>query len=327
MDKNELKHILAAMQNVRVAVVGDICLDAYWQADMKLSRLSRETPHYPLPVTEERYSLGGGGNVMANVCALQVKEMIPVSLIGRDWRGYLVQDLLRRLGVKDGSVPVSDTRITPAYCKPLRAGISDVVYEDPRLDFENRAPLSEADEALVLAALDAAAQRADIIAVSDQLSCGVITPKVRERLCELGETTPVVADSRDHIADFRQVILKPNAVEAAIAAGITDGDYPAAAAALSAKTNAPVIVTLGEKGAIWYENGTLSKTDGLKANGPVDTVGAGDTFLAAFCAAYAATRDGVKAMETATLAAGITVRKLGTTGTASPAEILAAAGD
>lgn len=323
MDRNELKTILNAIKDVRVAVVGDICLDVYWRADMRLSRLSRETPHYPLPVTEERFSLGGGGNVMANAAALGIRELIPVSLLSRDWRGRLAQDLLRRLGVTEKDVLFSDTRITPAYCKPLRAGISDVVYEDPRLDFENRAPLSPADEAQILSALEAAADRADVIAVSDQLSFGVITPKVREKLCALGKTVPVVADSRDNITAFRQVILKPNEVEAAAAAGIADGSYGTAAAALSAKTGAPVIVTLGAEGALWYENGALHRTPGIRSNGPVDPVGAGDTFLAAFCAAYAATKNGAKAIEIAALAAGVTVRKIGQTGTASPEEILA----
>ena len=54
------------MASVTAMVVGDVCLDAYWMADMRLSSLSRETPHHNMPVVEERYALGAAGNVMAN---------------------------------------------------------------------------------------------------------------------------------------------------------------------------------------------------------------------------------------------------------------------
>ncbi|NIM05563.1 MAG: sugar kinase, partial [Armatimonadetes bacterium] len=44
------------MRSVRVGVVGDACLDIYWEADMTRSRLARENPHFILPVIEERLS-------------------------------------------------------------------------------------------------------------------------------------------------------------------------------------------------------------------------------------------------------------------------------
>ena len=46
------------------------------------------------------------------------------------------------------------------------------------------------------------------------------------------------------------------------------------------------------------------------------------SFLAAFAAAYAAGAAGPEAVEFANLAAGITVKKIGTTGTATESEIL-----
>ena len=96
MNKEYLNDLFSRIADVTVCVVGDVCLDIYWHADMKKSVLSRETPHFPLPVTEERYSLGGGGNVMANVSALGVKAVLPVSVLGADWRGYLARERQRR---------------------------------------------------------------------------------------------------------------------------------------------------------------------------------------------------------------------------------------
>ena len=330
MELSYLDQILSAVRSARVCVIGDVCLDLYWRADMKRSRLSRETPHFPLPVTEERGSLGGGGNVMANLSALGA-SVLPVSVIGRDWRGWLLRDLFRAAGLPEGRLIVDDARVTPCYAKPLRAGISDVVYEDPRLDFENAAPLSAETERAVLSALYAAADAADVIAVSDQLAYGVITPAVREALCALGKTKPVLADSRDRIALYTNVIVKPNEVEAAAAAKALSPETPfspaQAARLLSARTNAPAIVTLGEGGSLWCENGSVTAVPAVKTEPPVDTVGAGDTFLAACAAALAVGVPGPDALRFASLASAVTVKKCGVTGTASPEELRAALGD
>ena len=324
MDISYLNQILSAVKGARVCVIGDVCLDLYWRADMKRSRLSRETPHFPLPVTEERGSLGGGGNVMANVAALGA-AVLPVSVIGRDWRGWLLQDLFRAAGLDEGGLIVDDARVTPCYAKPLRAGISDVVYEDPRLDFENTAPLSAETEQAALSALYAAAETADVIAVSDQLECGVITPAVREALCALGKTRPVLVDSRDRIALYTNVIVKPNEVEALAAAAALAPGIPLAPAEaarlLSAHTGAPAIVTLGEGGSLWCENGTVTAVPAVKTEPPVDTVGAGDTFLSACAAALAVRVPGPDALRFASLASGVTVKKLSITGTANGEEI------
>ena len=329
LTRQEVVDILEKIRQVKVCLVGDICLDLYWRADMKKSRLSRETPHYPLPVVDESYSPGAGGNVLNNIHALNVGNVTCISAIGSDWRGFLLTSWMKEHGLNTSCLISRDTGVTPCYCKPLRMGISDVVYEDPRLDFENYEALSQEDEEKILQALDIAAEQADIIAVSDQFLCGVITPKIRQRLCQLSSKIPVVVDSRDRITDYSGVIVKPNEVEAAAAIGrdisgldLSVEDYAQIAADLAQKNDRPVIVTLGALGALWCES-DCTFAPAVKAKPPVDIVGAGDTFLSAFCCAYAACKDGAKAVAFANLASAVTVKKIGTTGTASPAEIIA----
>ncbi|MBO5218222.1 MAG: carbohydrate kinase, partial [Clostridia bacterium] len=66
-------------------------------------------------------------------------------------------------------------------------------------------------------------------------------------------------------------------------------------------------------------------TDAVRVTGEVDICGAGDTSMAAFSACMAAGAKPCEAAEIAALASAVTVKKLATTGTASRAEILAAA--
>ncbi len=66
---------------------------------------------------------------------------------------------------------------------------------------------------------------------------------------------------------------------------------------------------------------------GLQMLGRIDTVGAGDSALAGIAAALAAGRSALEAAELGNFAAGVTVQKLFTTGTASPEEVLAIGSD
>lgn len=329
LTREEVQDISEKIKQVKICVIGDVCLDLYWRADMKLSRLSRETPHYPLPVVDETYTPGGCGNVINNVHALGVQKLISLSAIGSDWRGFLLTSWMEENGIDTKGLLRRNEGVTPCYCKPLRMGISDVVYEDPRLDFENFEMLSGDDEESVLAALNEAAEQVDIIAVSDQYRCGVITPKIRKRLSELALKMPVVVDSREKATQYTGVIVKPNEVEAAFAIGrditgldLSIDEYAQIGQELQRKNERPVVVTLGALGSLWCEADEACLAPTVKAEPPVDIVGAGDTFLSAFCCAYAACKNGPKALAFANLASGVTVKKIGTTGTATLDEIM-----
>lgn len=327
-----LRSVLDAVGQVRVLLVGDICLDVYWSADMTKSSLSRETAHFPLPVVQERLSAGAGGNVAANLRALCPRELYVVGAIGDDWRGNALREVFARSDIStDGLITVAD-RVTNAYCKPMRFGYSGTETEDPRLDFESYEPLPAAAEAQMIEKLRRYADKADIICVSDQFAHGCITPAVREEICRIAQTKPVIADSRSRIGYYRNVILKPNEIECARALGLDDNrldsrratmqDAADAAVALSAQSNASVCVTLGDRGCIAVFGGKATFVPAVPVKPPVDIVGAGDCFLSAFSLALAAGAEVAEAACIGNLASGVTIQKIGTTGTASPEEIL-----
>ena len=106
-------------------------------------------------------------------------------------------------------------------------------------------------------------------------------------------------------------LLTPNATEAEALAG--ERDPEAAAAALAARTRAPVLVTLGGEGALLYSDGRAERFP-APAVEVVDTTGAGDTLngaLAAELARGAALHDAVR---TAVAAASLSTRAPGARG-------------
>ena len=324
--KAHLESILARIPNVRAAVIGDVCLDAYWTADMRVSQLSRETPHHNMPIIEERYSLGGAGNVMQNMRALSA-NVLPVTALGRDWRGGIVQGLMQDIGLSMDCTAIMDQRVTPCYVKPYRAGYGDVRYEDPRIDFENRAPLTPAQEDLTISFVQRAAEAADVIAVSDQLSCGIITPRVRKTILSIAASGKIViVDSRDRILEYPGCIIKPNELESARAVhlqpeSVTAEAYLPVAQALSAQTGKSVIITMGGGGALCFCDGQAVHAPAQRVNPPIDIVGAGDTFLSACALAMGAGASLFDAVAFGNLASAVTIQKIGTTGAASPDEI------
>ncbi len=319
---------LNRIDNISIGVLGDLALDIYWYADMKKSELSRETPHYPLPVVREVMSLGAGGNVTANIAALKPGKLFVGGICGDDWRGEILRKRLEAIGADTSGLIVEPGRFTQAYCKPMRMGISDVIYEDPRLDFAAVDAPSAETEAGILEWLDKVEGKLDALCVCDQFKNGVITEAVLERLCRM--KTPVFVDSRYKIGKFAvNGVLKPNEDEcraALLSLGLPVPEKPADMARMLAKvTGANVLLTLGEAGNLYVsaDGEDDIATPAVPCEGPLDICGAGDTSMAAFACCLAAGANPEEAAQTAASASAVTIKKIGMTGTATREEILA----
>ena len=309
------------IKNLKVGIIGDFCLEVYWTADMKKSELSRETPHYPLPVVEERMSAGGAGNVAVNVSSLGVGKVYAIGCIGNDWRGKALSEQLAFSGIDTEGLVKCDGRFTNTYIKPIRCGISDVKYEDPRLDFENYEKISDETEESILKALLAIKDKIDVLCVCDQMKCGCITDKLRQEISELGKSgMKIIVDSRDRVSLYSNVTVKPNEVEAARA--VETDDLHSAAKLLSQKNQKPAIVTLGGKGCLVSDGTAIYEIPAFDVEPPIDFCGAGDTFMAAFGTFWASGFEPEKAALFANAASAVTIKKIGTTGSATIHEIL-----
>ncbi len=332
LSRARLEQILQAMKAITLGVVGDFTLDGYWYADMEQSQLSRETATFPRPIVRETYSLGGAANAAWNLSALGVGKVMGFSVIGDDWRGKILCDLLAGAGIQASGILSQVDRQTPFYGKVILTATGRHAQEDARLDFINSRPLSaEIEEALLQVLESELATRVDGLMICDYQPVGVITERVRHGLLKLAgqHKKPFVVDSRERAGEFRQLILKPNDTEAARLffpdrkiAAVELADLSRAALEHNRQTGQPVIITLGERGCLVAVDGECAQIPGVHVPPPVDTVGAGDAFLASFTAAIASGAHPFEAAGLANLSAAVTVAKIGVTGTASPAEIL-----
>lgn len=335
LNTDKLQYRLEALKKVRLAVIGDACLDVYWWADMQLSRLSRETPHHNLPIVRETMSPGAAGNVAVNAAALGCARVTLISPVGADWRGQALIACLERAGVTTSLLVHDDEIFTPAYIKPVRQGFAGLSSEDPRIDFAPAGPPSRTLEQSMSRALDSACEEADVILVADQLPFGCISDKVREQLekIALGGKL-VIVDSREKIGQYKHMILKPNALEGWKALHSNDEmkpvpdkmkyrDYKQIALDLATQNDSGVCLTLGPEGCLWANSDGITYYPALREDGKIDIVGAGDAFLAAFGCCLATGADPGEAIGLASIVSNIVIHKTGMTGCAGPAEIVA----
>jgi phosphoglycolate phosphatase-like HAD superfamily hydrolase len=89
----------------------------------------------------------------------------------------------------------------------------------------------------------------------------------------------------------------------------------------------PLFITRGARGSVTVDSEGISEIQPLMILSKVDTVGAGDSYLAGIASALAAGYDMVDAARIGTLVAGVTVQKLFQTGTATPEEVLSIGND
>ena len=323
MTSPELSNLLKSFEQLTILVVGDFFLDRYLMIDPEIAETSVETRLEAHQVIEIRNSPGAAGTVTNNLCALGIGHVIALGVIGEDGHGFDLTQGLQQSGVDITQLISSSDRYTPAYTKPIRASSGE---EMERLDIKNRSRTPQELESHIIDRVGSLYGQADGMVVLDQVQetdCGVITAKVRKAIADLASSgdRPVLTDSRSHIASFRNVILKPNTDELKDLIG-DETDAEKAVLALSSQTGRPVILTRGSDGIVASDGTETYSLPSISVPEPIDIVGAGDSVSAAVTSALAARASLPDAALLGVLSSSITVQQIGTTGTASPDQIL-----
>src|SRR5688500_15332343 len=120
MTSRRLQEIASRYAKLRIALVGDICLDRYFEIDPALQEISIETNLPVHNVVRVRCQPGGAGTILNNLVALGVGAIYPAAIIGKDGEGYELRRALDKLpGVRLDWLVESAERHTFTYSKPL----------------------------------------------------------------------------------------------------------------------------------------------------------------------------------------------------------------
>ncbi len=334
MDKARLETLLKKLPEVRIAVVGDLFLDRWLFIDPALNEPSLETGLPAWQVIRDKQSPGAAGTVLNNLSTLGIGSIFAVSMLGEDGAGHDVELALSRAKVDTRYVIRSRDIVTPQYIKPMLMPQGCPAAEQNRVDVKNLRPTPRPLEEKLMENLTLAASAADAVIVLDQLtqdSRGVITRSMRQHIMNLAKLRPeqlIFIDSRAFIHLFRDVTIKCNNLEAARMAGRGQGDAFSREEVfedlkrLTAQTGRPVFVTCGMHGIAVQEGQNCSLVPAVRHSVPLDVCGAGDAATAGIVSALCAGANFREAAFFGNLTAGVTVRKIGDTGTAAPEEIV-----
>jgi rfaE bifunctional protein kinase chain/domain len=312
--------LLAAFADARVAIFGDLCVDAYWLLDERQER-SVETGLPVRHVGAQRYGLGAAGNVAANVVALAPRHVELVGLVGDDIFGDLFVHTAEKLGVVTSGVLRAPGWQTQVYAKPIAGGA-----EDQRFDFGAGNRLDDAAIEAVIGALEAAAGRCAAVVINQQVGEVLADARLVARVNAViarHPRTAFVVDARVGCDRYLGAAVKLNVREALAVAAPGEADAETVARRIAAQNGKPVFLTRGAHGLVAFDGDAATEIPGIQIIGATDPVGAGDTVMAVLAAALAVAGKPAEAARLANLAAAVTVRKLNTTGTASVAEIRA----
>lgn len=329
MNATSFQTLAEKYPRLRLAVVGDFCLDRYLEIDPGKTETSLETGRPVHNVVKVRSQPGAAGTILNNLVALGIGEICAVGFAGEDGEGYeLVRALEGKRGVNLEHFIRTPERCTFTYCKPLVQHPGQPPEELNRLDSKNWTPTPPALQTQLVDSVQFLAAQVDGMILLDQVDkteTGVINGKLLQAVRELAKhdpELPILADSRRGLRGYPPVIFKMNASEFGKLVG-ADGalnlaEIKEAAATLAKGRGRAMVVTLGDQGLLGAaSDGTVEHVPALPVQGPIDPVGAGDAVTANLAAALAAGATVGEAITVANAAAWVVIHQLGTTGTAS----------
>lgn len=292
-----------------ILIIGDIMLDKYYFG--KVERISPEAPVPVVNIRQEEARLGGASNVAHNICSLGGNALL-CGAIGHDFFGKEIERLARleniRLSLVKGNFPT----ITKAR---IIGGKQQIV----RLDFEEKMNFSEAEKEEVHRLFLQQAEHYDLIVISDYgkgLISGDLCPLLIESAQKCGRRVIIDPKGKDWNKYAGADIITPNVKELSDIAGyqIENEDSEiekAAREVIAAYRLSSLLVTRSEKGMSLITN-TESIHIPTHSEEVFDVSGAGDTVVAALSICLSAGYDIPQSMKIANAAAGVVVKKIGT---------------
>lgn len=296
-------------ENISILVIGDLMIDHYIYGNC--NRISPEAPVQIVEVKKDVYTLGGAGNVLQNLVALNCRADI-ISVVGNDDDALRVEEHLQKDGISATNLVKDNTR-----CTTVKSRVMVQNHQLLRLDKEVTKTIDLQIDEVLQAKIAKLIKNYDVVLVSDY-NKGLLSPSLLAfifNLCRANNIKTLLDPKGLDFTKYKGVsLIKPNKKEAIAATGIQITDNKSIlAACLKIKEITgceDVVITMSEDGIAMYSDGEL-KVIPTKALGVVDVTGAGDTVLASLGGALASGYSLFESCHFANHAAAIVVSKVG----------------
>ncbi len=292
----------------KIAVIGDLMIDHYiWG---KCERISPEAPVQVVEISKENSVLGGAGNVINNLKALEC-EVSVYTVLGDDTNANYTKKLLEEIGTDSHTIINQKDRITTKKSRVIASNQQIIRFDD-----ETKEDISLGSQYELLTKLSENIFSYDIILLSDY-GKGVLTTNFTKDIIALAiaHNTPVLVDPKglDYSKYKGATLLTPNKNEASLATNIEIVNHETLkTAGFKLKNELELqygIITLSEEGiAIFEEEMQIIPTVSREV---YDVTGAGDTVLASLGIALSSGLNITQACKFANKAAAVVVAKVG----------------
>ena len=311
-----LKSVVEKFHGKKILVVGDLIADVY--LDGRISRISREAPVLILEEAGKKVVAGGAANVIANVAQLGGK-VFAVGVVGADDYAGKLKEIFAGYGVNFEGLVTDSTRPTISKTRIIAGGRATVSQQIVRIDRESKLPLPAEIETALLSYLKKILPQVDGIILSDY-GAGTITTAVKDLLIRHAQKNkiPSMVDSRYNVGAFGGIgYAKQNDSELAAFVKEEISDVATLEEAgkklLATLDSEGVLITRGELGMSLFERGgKIFHIPVVDKSEVFDVSGAGDTCVAAFMLAWTSGATPENSARISNYAAGVAVRKLGT---------------
>jgi len=326
MTRERFREITRGFSNLRAVVLGDFCLDRYFDLQNPTGEISIETGLPVHNVARVRNQPGGAGTIVNNLSALGMGAIYPIGFAGMDGEGFeLIKALRETPRVETELFLQSELRRTFTYLKPMLPD-DGFATELNRFDLKNHSPTPEELSEELRQQIRGAITDADIVILLSQVDesqNGVLNPGMLEELHRLRnhfKDKTVIGDSRAGFEGWPKVHLKMNRDELGRMMDMeleSLDETRSAAETLAKELDQTITVTLSEQGILHAAPGVEAvHQESFPIKGDFDVVGAGDSVTATLAASLQAGATVEEALALSMAAASTVLHQTGTTGTA-----------
>jgi rfaE bifunctional protein kinase chain/domain len=304
-------NILEQFNGLKVLVVGDVMIDAYYFG--KVERISPEAPVPVVAVEKKEQRLGGAANVAMNLVSLGAKPIV-CSVVGNDQEGKDLIRLFKENGVGISGIVQSDNRVTTVKLRVISQATQML-----RIDNEDTKPISSVESYELVQRIHELLIDADVLVFEDY-DKGVLT---KENIAQITQEAhkrgiPVVVDPKKR--NFNHFIgadlFKPNLKELKDGLKIEFDEDDKAAFETSIKQMMEqmqlknAMITMSEKGVMITDGETF---DYIPAHirKIADVSGAGDTVISVAALCFALKLNRRQSAALANLAGGLVCEEVG----------------